>query len=162
MTAHPLAAVVTLNASGLQATHLPIFHELDGSEFGVLRGHVSRANPQWKDISATIDALAIFGGPQHYISAGWYPGKMEHGKEVPTWNYIAVHAYGPLRIVQDADWLLAHLTELTDAHEAGLAQPWSVADAPRDWIAGADEGHCWVRAADSTAGGAVEAEPESR
>jgi transcriptional regulator len=135
MAAHPLAAVVTLNESGLIGSHIPLIHESDGSEFGVLRGHVSRANTQWKDVSATVDALAIFAGPQHYISAGWYPGKQEDGKEVPTWNYVVVHAYGSLRIVHDADWLLAHLELLTDRHEAGFSIPWKVSDAPADFTA---------------------------
>ena len=134
MAAHPLAAVVTLGGSGLIASHIPLVHEADSSEFGVLRGHVSRANMQWKDLSAAIDALAIFAGPQHYISAGWYPGKQEHGKEVPTWNYVVVHAYGPLHIVNDAGWMLAHLNSLTNVHEAVFAVPWKVSDAPRDFI----------------------------
>jgi transcriptional regulator len=82
-----------------------------------------------------VDALAIFAGPQHYVSAGWYPGKAEDGKVVPTWNYVTVHAYGPLRVVEDAAWLLAHLETLTDEHEAASAIPWKVSDAPAEFIA---------------------------
>jgi transcriptional regulator len=144
MAAHPLAAVVTLTASGLVASHIPLgwepdasglVWEPDASGLGVLKGHVSRANTQWKDLAEGVDALAIFAGPQHYISAGWYPGKQGDGKEVPTWNYVVVHAYGPLRIVHDADWLLAHLQSLTNTHEASFTPPWKVSDAPADFIA---------------------------
>lgn len=135
MAAHPLAAVVTLGADGLTATHLPLVLEDDGSEFGLLKGHVSRANPQWRDLTPGVDALAIFAGPQHYISPNWYPGKLEGGEEVPTWNYVVVHAYGPLRIVQDAGWMLAHLNSLVDTHEAAFPAPWKVGDAPAGFIA---------------------------
>ena len=87
-----------------------------------------------EDFSPGIDALAIFAGPQHYISPNWYPGKQEHGKEVPTWNYAVVHAYGPLKIIEDAAWLLPFLTRLTDVHEAASPLPWHVADAPPHFI----------------------------
>ena len=135
MSDHPLAAVVTLGADGLIATHMPLVLEQDGSEFGVLKGHVSRANPQWRGIRADMDALAIFAGPRHYLSPNWYPSKLDDGKEVPTWNYVVVHAYGPLRIVEDAEWMLAHLNSLVDTHEAAFAMPWKVSDAPADFIA---------------------------
>ena len=134
MRAHPLASLVTMTASGLFASHIPMVLETDGSEFGVLKGHISRANTQWRDLTPDIDALAIFAGPQHYISASWYPGKHEHGKEVPTWNYAVVHAYGPLKVIQDADWLLKHLEGLTDIHEAASPVPWKVSDAPKEYI----------------------------
>ena len=136
MRAHPLAAVVTMGADGLIASHIPlVYEEAEGTEFGVLKGHVSRANSQWKDLAEGVDALAIFAGPQHYVSAGWYPGKAEDGKVVPTWNYVTVHAYGPLRVVEDAEWLLVHLNALTDEHEAASAIPWKVGDAPAEFIA---------------------------
>jgi transcriptional regulator len=135
MAAHPLAAVVTMGDSGLFASHVPLVHEDDGTEFGVLKGHISRANSQWKSYTPTIDALVIFAGPQHYISASWYPGKLEHGEEVPTWNYAVVHASGPLLLKEDAAWLMAHLEGLTDQHEAGSATPWKVSDAPKEFIA---------------------------
>jgi len=140
MAEHPLAAVVTLGAGGLIATHMPLVFEDDGSEFGLLKGHVSRANPQWRDLNPAVDALAIFAGPQHYISPTWYPGKLDDGKEVPTWNYVVVHAYGPLRIVEDAEWLLDHLNSLVDRHEARSPMPWKVSDAPADFIAGQMKG----------------------
>lgn len=97
----PLGTLVTLGASGLFATHIPMVLEDDGTQFGVLRGHISRANPQWRDFVPTIDALAIFAGHQHYITPNWYPETKEHGREVPTWNYVVVHAYGPLTVIQD-------------------------------------------------------------
>jgi len=130
----PLASLVTLTSSGLLASHIPMVLDDDGSEFGVLRGHISRANPQWKDMTASVDALAIFAGHHHYISASWYPGKYEDGKEVPTWNYVVVHAYGPLKLVEDAQWLMAHLERLTDVNEAGSSAPWKVSDAPAEFI----------------------------
>jgi transcriptional regulator len=134
MGAHPLAALVTLGSTGLFATHLPLLLEQDGSEFGVLRGHVARANAQWRDFTPTVDALAIFTGPDHYITPNWYPGKREHGKEVPTWNYAVVHAYGPLRAIDDREWLRQLVTRLTDHHEAASPVPWKVADAPAEFI----------------------------
>jgi transcriptional regulator len=135
MEAAPLATLVTLGASGLFATHLPMILDDDGSEFGVLKGHIARANAQWREFIPTVDALAIFAGPQHYISPNWYAGKKEHGKEVPTWNYAVVHAYGPLKVIEDEQWLLALVSRLTDTHEAATsAAPWKVTDAPKDYI----------------------------
>jgi transcriptional regulator len=134
MVSHPLATLVTLGASGLFASHIPMILEEDGSEFGALKGHISRANTQWKDLVPTVDALAIFAGPQHYISPNWYPGTKEHGKVVPTWNYVVVHAYGPLRVIQDEAWLLKNVEKLTNIHEAQSPTPWHVSDAPEDYI----------------------------
>jgi transcriptional regulator len=134
MVAHPLGKLVTLGASGLFASHIPMVLEDDGSQFGVLQGHIARANAQWRDIVPTVDALAIFAGHQHYISPNWYPGTKEHGKEVPTWNYAVVHAYGPLKVVADERWLLTFLNKLTNIHEAGSPIPWKVSDAPEDFI----------------------------
>ncbi len=134
MREQPLACLVTLGSSGLVASHIPMVLEQDGSEFGILKGHLSRANPQWRDLTAGVEALAVFSGPHHYISPSWYPSKHEHGKEVPTWNYAVVHAYGTLRLVEDSSWLLLHLESLTDIHEAGFAVPWKVSDAPPEFI----------------------------
>ncbi len=134
MVAHPLATFVTMGASGLIASHIPMVLADDGSEFGVLRAHISRANPQWKEFTPTVDALAIFAGHQHYITPNWYPGTKEHSKEVPTWNYAVVHAYGPLKVIQDEDWLRTNVEKLTDIHEAHSPKPWKVSDAPADFI----------------------------
>jgi transcriptional regulator len=134
VTSHPLGTLVTLGSSGLFASHIPMVLEDDGSEFGVLRGHISRANTQWRDFVPTVDALAIFSGHQHYITPNWYPGTKEHGKEVPTWNYVVVHAYGPLKVIQDEQWLLTNVEKLTSIHEAASPVPWKVSDAPQDFI----------------------------
>jgi transcriptional regulator len=131
---HPLGTLVTLGSSGLFASHIPMVLEDDGSEFGLLQGHISRANTQWRDFVLTVDALAIFAGHHHYITPNWYPGTKEHGKEVPTWNYAVVHAYGPLKAIDDEEWLLKFVTKLTDIHEEGSPTPWKVSDAPADFI----------------------------
>jgi transcriptional regulator len=134
MVSHPLAALVTLGSNGLFASHIPMVLENDGSEFGLLKGHVSRANVQWRDFTPTVQALAIFAGDQHYVSPTWYSENGEHAKQVPTWNYAVVHAYGPLRVMEDAQWLLAHVTALTNVHESGFPAPWKVDDPPADFI----------------------------
>jgi transcriptional regulator len=134
IASQPLGTLVTLGASGLFASHIPMILEDDGSEFGVLKGHIARANAQWRDLVPAVDALAIFAGHQHYISPNWYPGKKEHGKEVPTWNYAVVHAYGPLKVMDDEQWLMTFLNRLTDIHEAGSPVPWKVSDAPEHFI----------------------------
>ena len=134
IVSRPLGTLVTLGASGLFASHIPMILEEDGSQFGVLKGHISRANTQWQDFVPTVDALAIFAGHQHYITPNWYPGTREHGKEVPTWNYVVVHAYGPLKIIQDDHWLLTNVEKLTNIHEAASPSPWKVSDAPEDFI----------------------------
>jgi transcriptional regulator len=132
---NPLCTLVTQTGGGLVASHIPMVLHDSSDGFGVLRGHVARANSQWKEFLSSEDALAIFTGPQHYISASWYPSKAIHGKEVPTWNYVAVHAYGRMQAIEDPDWLLAHLRTLTDTNEIIAEVPWRVADAPPDFIA---------------------------
>jgi transcriptional regulator len=136
---NPLCALVTQTAEGMVASHIPMVLHEEGSDLGILRGHVARANPQWRDFIAT-EALGIFTGPQHYISASWYPDKITHGKEVPTWNYVAVHVYGQIRAIEDPAWLLVHLRTLTDQNEVIAETPWSVDDAPPDFIAKLSKG----------------------
>ena len=128
-----LANLVTATAAGLVATPLPLFLAADEGPHGTLYGHVARANPHWQ-MPAAGDALALFQGPDAYISPSWYASKREHGKVVPTWNYVAVHAYGPAEFFEDADRLLAVVTRLTELHESGRAEPWSVADAPKSFV----------------------------
>ena len=128
---HPLATLVTLTDDGLTANHIPMLVDPDPQPFGTLVGHVARGNSVWR---ADGPALAIFTGPEHYISPSWYPEKQEHGKVVPTWNYAVVHAHGRLRIHDDRDWLLRLVTRLTNTHEAQFEQQWKVADAPADYI----------------------------
>ncbi|MDE1176535.1 MAG: FMN-binding negative transcriptional regulator [Edaphobacter sp.] len=140
MRSHPLAALVTMGASGLFATHLPVVLHRESETRAVLRGHLARANQQWKKFDASVPALAIFSGPEHYITPGWYPEKQVSGKVVPTWNYAVVHAYGTLRVIEDAAWLLEHLNTLVDTHEASFVKPWSVADAPADYVAAIAKG----------------------
>lgn len=137
---HALATLVTLSSTGLIASHIPMVLDPQPAPFGTLRGHVSRANPQWRDLSADVQALAIFSGPHHYISPSWYPSKIQTGRVVPTWNYAVVHAYGPLQIVEDVDWLRKHLGELVTAYEAGLREPWKIDDAPADYISSTAKG----------------------
>jgi len=134
MASQPFATLVTMGGSGLFASHLPIVLDPDGSEFGTLNAHISRANTQWRDLVPSVDALAIFAGHHHYISPTWYPETREHGKEVPTWNYVVVHAYGPLKVIEDTHWLRKHVESLTKIHEAASPVPWNVGDAPADFI----------------------------
>ena len=138
IAAHPLAALVTIGAQGLDATHIPLLYSRDeglGVGLGVLRGHMARANSQWRDHVAGTEALAIFQGPQHYVSPRWYPSTAEHGKVVPTWNYVVVHARGTLSFHHDPEWLLENVRALTDEHERSNPAPWRVADAPPEYIA---------------------------
>lgn len=134
----PLATLVIQGGDGLLANHLPLLLETPTAAPATLCGHVARANPLWREIAARggegVAALAIFHGPQHYISPNWYPGKREHGRAVPTWNYAVVHAHGRLRAVDDADWLRRQLDLLTRQEESGFAAPWALADAPADYI----------------------------
>ncbi|MBT9523105.1 MAG: FMN-binding negative transcriptional regulator [Dechloromonas sp.] len=134
MRAHPLATVVTQGADGLEANHIPLHLDAAAGPNGSLRGHIARANPLAADATVNRKILAIFKGPDCYISPSNYATKAEHGKVVPTWNYTAVHVYGELRLIDDADWLLAQLHALTAEHEAGLPRPWAVDDAPADYI----------------------------
>jgi transcriptional regulator len=131
--AWPLAALVHVGPDGLGANHVPLL--LDAAEpLGTLRGHVARANPIHAELRDDSPVLAIFQGPSHYVSPSWYPSKHAHGKDVPTWNYMVVHAHGRIRWRPEPDWLLKMLNDLTDAQEGGRARPWSVSDAPADFI----------------------------
>ncbi|MEW5710634.1 MAG: FMN-binding negative transcriptional regulator [Pseudomonadota bacterium] len=131
--ARPLSTLVTLSSSGLNANHIPLHLSMEPGPFGTLRGHVARANPIWNDITRDIEALAIFHGPDAYITPSWYPSKAETGKVVPTWNYAVAHAYGTLRVVDDPIWMRAHLSELTTHNEAAFPEPWHLDDAPSDF-----------------------------
>lgn len=132
--AHPLGALVTLAPGGLDANHLPFEVDPDPAPFGTLRGHVARANPVWREFTREVEALVLFQGPETYISPSWYPSKQETARVVPTWNYVVVHAHGPLRIVDDRAWLRAFVERLTNRHEAGRRDPWKVTDAPADYV----------------------------
>jgi len=135
VTAHPFGLLVTEGADGPVANAVPFILDPGGAGgLGTLRAHVARANPVWRDLASANRALVVFQGPQAYVSPGWYPSKAEHGKVVPTWNYILVQARGTLRAVDDAAWLRAFVTRLTERHEAPRARPWAVGDAPADFV----------------------------
>jgi len=131
---HRFATLVSPGADGLVATHLPVVWDPEPAPYGTLSGHVARPNPHAR-ASGDGESLAILLGPQAYVSPSWYASKREHGKVVPTWNYVAVHAYGRLRSIDDAGWLHRLVTRLTDREEADLAEPWRVTDAPEAWVA---------------------------
>lgn len=130
----PLASLISYGAAGLQASHLPLWLAMDEGEFGTLYGHFARANPQWRELAAGAEVLAIFTGAEGYISPSWYPSKAEHGKAVPTWDYQSVHAFGQAELFDDAERLLQLLGRLTEQHEGPQPKPWTIADAPRAYI----------------------------
>ncbi|HUS95726.1 MAG TPA: FMN-binding negative transcriptional regulator [Hyphomicrobiaceae bacterium] len=133
MRAAPFAVLVTAGASGPEATHMPTVLANE-PPLGAIEAHMARANPHWKTSPGDADALVIFSGPDHYIRPGWYPSKADGGKAVPTWNYAAVHAYGRLEVIKDQDWLRQHVGELSAQQERGTAQPWSIEEAPEDYL----------------------------
>ncbi len=129
-----LGTLVTLGEGGLEASHVPMLIDPEPAPYGTLIGHIARANPQWRRPTAGVQALAMFLGPDAYISPAWYATKRQTGKVVPTWNYVAIHAYGELRFFEDAERLLRLVTRLTETHEAGRPEPWAVSDAPEEFI----------------------------
>jgi transcriptional regulator len=128
-----LSTLVTATSEGLIATPLPLFLDESEGDHGVLYGHLARANPQWK-LPVIGDALVIVSGPDAYVSPSWYQSKREHGKVVPTWNYVAVHAYGPAEFFEDEDRLHDVVTRLTNRHEQARMEPWAVTDAPEPFV----------------------------
>lgn len=131
-----LATLATFDGAELEASHIPMILDAAEGPQGTLYGHLARANPQWQRGAAGVPALAIFTGPDAYVSPSWYPTKRQTEKVVPTWNYVAVHAYGALEFFDDPERLLAVVTKLTETHEAGRPNPWAVSDAPADYLAG--------------------------
>lgn len=144
------ATLITVGANGPLVSHAPLILDRDTGPNGTLTGHLARANPQWRESDLSKAAVAVFMGPDAYVSPGWYATKREHGKVVPTWNYTTVHARGRLSLVEDPDWLLAHVTALTDRHEARFGEPWKVTDAPADFIDGMRKGIVGFRLAVET------------
>lgn len=132
--AHPLGTLITFGQAGLEANHIPFEVHPDPAPFGTLRAHVARANSVWRDFSADVGALVVFQGPSAYITPSWYAAKRETGKVVPTYNYAVVHAYGPMRAIEDRLWLRALVGRLTDRFEAPRSEPWQVSDAPVDFV----------------------------
>lgn len=133
LRAHPLALLVTQAGGELRADSIPFMLDPQRGPHGTLVAHVARANSLWRE-AADTQALVVFQGPQAYISPSAYPSKAEHGKVVPTWNYIMVQARGRLRAIDDPVWLHALVSRLTDRHEANRPVPWEVSDAPLDYI----------------------------
>ena len=132
--ARPLCTLITPTPGGLDANHVPLHLSDAPAPFGTLRGHVARANPIWREVVPGSEVLAIFQGPEAYVTPSWYPTKAETGKVVPTWNYAVAHAYGILRVVEDSTWVRTQLEALTAHNEAAFAAPWQVNDAPHEYI----------------------------
>lgn len=132
--AYPLGALVTASASGLFATHLPLALDRGRGQYGTLQGHIARANPHHELAGDGSEALVLFTGVDSYVTPSFYPSKTKHGKVVPTWNYVAVHAHGTLRFVREPEALKRHLAQLTARHEAGRPRPWSIDDAPEGYV----------------------------
>jgi transcriptional regulator len=132
--AHPLATWATYDDGEIIVNHIPLLLDPARGDLGTLFGHVARANEVWRRCSKTVSSVVAFQGAESYITPSWYPTKHAHGKAVPTWNYVVVHAHGVPRVIDDKAWLLDHLNQLTDTHEADQAVPWKVADAPADYI----------------------------
>jgi transcriptional regulator len=128
--AHPFSTLVTMSSVGINANHIPLHLIQEAGQYGTLQGHVARANPVWSDLVNDVEALVIFQGPNGYITPSWYPTKQEHGKVVPTWNYVTVHAYGKLRVIDDPIWVKNQLESLTTQQEASFEKPWAISDAP--------------------------------
>lgn len=128
----PLATLVTNTSSGLCANHIPLRLMESSSDGVVLQGHIAKANPLWKE-NLPCEALAIFHGADSYVSPNWYPTKQENGKVVPTWNYVAVHATGQIRFIDEPSWKMNFLNSLTTEHESSQESPWAVSDAPEEF-----------------------------
>lgn len=131
---HPLGTLIAATPDGPEASHVPFEIDAQPEPFGTLRCHLARANPLWQQIAADRPVLVVFQGEQGYVSPGWYAAKQEHGKVVPTWDYVAVHAYGLATVTHDAAWLRRMVEDLTNHHEHGRADPWHVSDAPADYV----------------------------
>ena len=134
--AHPFGLLISHDGSGRpDADGVPFVLDPDPAGGpGILRAHVARANPVWQAAHSAGESLVVFQGAHGYVSPAWYPSKAEHGKVVPTWNYITVHGRGAVRGIEDAAWLHAFVTRLTDRHEGGRSAPWAVGDAPADYV----------------------------
>jgi len=131
---HVPVTLVTLWGGELRASVLPMLYDRDEGPRGVLRGHLARPNPQWREASGDVEALAILNGPEAYVSPAFYETKRRTGQVVPTWNYVTVQAHGALVVRDELEWLLAHVRRLVERHEMDRPDPWSVDDAPAAYI----------------------------
>lgn len=134
IAAHPLGAWVCHAHGQLIANHIPFVLDAKHGSHGRLLAHVSRANPVWRQLIGGAPSVVMFMGPSAYITPSWYPGKRQHGKVVPTWNYVTVHAHGMARAMEDTCWILDVLNRLTDTQESQRTEPWKVSDAPSAYI----------------------------
>jgi len=134
LTEHVPATLVTLGEEGLRASILPMLFDPGDGDHGTLRGHLARPNPQWRDAGSEVEALAIFDGPDAYVSPALYEEKRLTGKVVPTWNYVTILAHGTLVARPEPEWLLPHVRRLVERHEAGRSDPWSIDDAPDGYV----------------------------
>lgn len=130
----PLGLLISAGSQGLLANSIPFVLHTDDVSPAVLECHMAIANPQWRDLTHGAEVLIVFQGPQAYVTPSWYPAKREHGKTVPTWNYVVVQVRGKAYAVEDRAWLMRHLNELTDQNEAPLPEPWKVSDAPDSYV----------------------------
>jgi transcriptional regulator len=136
------ATLVTHGPDGFRASILPMLFDPEDGPHGTLRGHIARGNPQWREIEAALaagdagagESLAIFDGPDAYVSPAWYEEKRRTGKVVPTWNYVTVQAHGTLTTRHEPEWLIPHVARLVARHESGRVNPWALADAPEDYV----------------------------
>jgi transcriptional regulator len=133
--AHPLGILVSGGPEGFDSNPVPFVSYPDEGPLGTLRAHVARGNPQWRALEADGRCLAVFQGPEAYITPSWYPAKREHGRVVPTWNYAVVEVRGTARTITDPHWLRRQIDDLTALREQGRAEPWAVADAPEPFVA---------------------------
>ncbi|MBW9105351.1 FMN-binding negative transcriptional regulator [Paraburkholderia phenoliruptrix] len=131
---HPFGTLITHGASGLDANHIPFDLASEEGELGVLHAHVARNNPLWQDLANGAEVLVVFHAGDAYISPTWYPSKHETHRQVPTWNYVVVHAHGRITIRDDEKYVRGVVARLTRTHEAALPQPWKMGDAPREYI----------------------------
>lgn len=132
---HPLGLLVTHGEGGLEASPVPFLLYADEGKHGVLRAHLAKANPHWKLLAGHAECLVVFQGVDGYVTPSWYPSKAQTHKTVPTWNYAIVQVRGQATVIDDAIWLRRQLDDLTTLHEKSRPQPWSVSDAPADYIA---------------------------
>lgn len=130
---HPLGLLISATGSIPQASPLPMLLDSASAPLGVLRGHLSKGNEHWRTLEGA-DVLVMFQGPNAYVSPTWYASKAEHGRVVPTWNYVIVHARGVAHVMDDDRWLRRHISQLTETHESGRESPWHVTDAPRSFV----------------------------
>jgi transcriptional regulator len=139
------ATLITASEQGPIISHVPLLLRDDGTEHGVLIGHLARGNPQWQQSDLTKPAVAVFMGPHAYVSPSWYPSKLENPRVVPTWNYAVVHVRGLLEVFEDSDQLLSDLTSLTEKHEDRVGSHWKTSDAPTDFLIRQTKGIVGIR-----------------